>query len=350
MEDFKQKITGFHYGEKSSPLSFLFAVLFFLPSIFYFFIICIKNFLYSVKILKENKVNAFVICVGNLTTGGVGKTPLVIEIANYLSIKGKKVGILSRGYRGKLSSKVPTVIKMPNKILINEPDLIGDEASLISQNVLGASVVICKDRLLGAKLLIEKFGCDTIIMDDGFSNRRIYKNLNIVLVDVKKMFGNRMLLPLGPLREPLFEIKRAQRVVFVNKNNEDCECANKFMSEINIPSLFCRMEKGEIYNIKNGNQINTGAKILAFSGIGSPKQFYDKLGGFEIKKTISFDDHFEYTQKTVDMINSEAKNLNADYIVTTEKDMVKIINFKGIDNFYALKLKPKLNLEELLSE
>ena len=343
MNDFKKTVTDFHYGK----FSLLFSCLFFVPSLGYNFVINTKNFLYSIGILKEQKINARVICVGNLTTGGVGKTPVVVELANYLANKGEKVCILSRGYGGKLGKKEPSLIRNYDEILINNVSLTGDEVNLISQNVK-CPVVISKNRLEGAKFASANLKCSTIIMDDGFSNRKLFKDLNILLFDTKKLTGNGLCLPMGPLREPVSEIKRAQKVLFINKNNEESGKLDKFIEKLKIPYSTCFMNDDKIYNIESGKEIGDIKNIIAFSAIGSPEQFYKKLGAFNLKETISLNDHFEYNQETIDKINSIAKKNEADAIITTEKDAVKIKNLKGVENIYALKLKPVLDFDFLL--
>lgn len=344
MNDFKKNITDFHYGKKSTLLS----LLFFIPACIYFAIISIKNFLYRINILKEKKAKPYIICIGNLTTGGVGKTPIVIEIANYLQNMGKNVCILSRGYGGKIDNSKPILVK-DEKILIDNANLVGDEVNLISKNVKCA-VVVCKNRLEGANFAYEKLKSEIVVMDDGFSNRKIKKDLNILLFDTKKLTGNGFCLPLGPLREPLSETKRADKILFIDKNNKKNEKLDNFTSKLKIPYSVCKMENDKIYNIKTGEVLSESKDIIAFSGIGSPEQFYEKLNNFNLKDTISFNDHVEYNQKTIDEIVEQAKKMNAKYILTTEKDMVKLLKFKNIENIYVLKLKPKLNFDEILKE
>lgn len=341
--DIKKKITDFHYGKKSVLLT----VLFILPTVFYFLFINLKNFLYKINFLKEQIVEPFIICVGNLTTGGVGKTPVVIELANFLAEKNLRVAILSRGYQGKLDNKKVNLIKNFDEILIDNPILSGDEVSLISKKIKNVVVVTSSDRVKAAKYLKENFDIQVIIMDDGFSNRKIKKNLSLLLIDSKNAFGNGFCLPMGPLREPLIEIKRADKIIVVQKGGSGE--INPYITK-NIKDFeICKMAKGEIYNIKTGEIIDE-KQVLAFSGIGAPDKFYSILDNLEIKKTISFDDHFEYNQKTVDIINEELKRLNLKAAITTEKDMVKLLKFQNVDNFYALKLKPLIDFNKILDD
>ena len=343
MGDLNKKITDFHYGKKSP----LFSLLFFLPSVFYKFGINLKNFLYDKNFLVEEKVNAYVICVGNLTTGGVGKTPVVIEIANYLASLNKKVVILSRGYGGTLDKKMTHLIKTYNEILIDDPKLSGDEVNLISHLTNNVAIITSTDRVKGAKFAIEKLDADIILMDDGFSNRKIYKDLNLILIDEFKMFGNGKVLPLGPLREPIFELKRANKILFINKNGIKNRKFNDFLERLKKPYAFCKMTLSEPYNIQT-QEILEDDDVIAFSGIGQPTQFYSSLAEkFNLKGVMSFNDHFEYNQKVIDEINSKMVECNAKVIITTEKDMVKIKKFDNIDKIFAVRLKANLNVEEL---
>ena len=341
----KKKITDFHYGKKNI---FLF-LLFFVPAVFYYFVISVKNFLYKIKFLKETKTKPFVICVGNLTTGGVGKTPVVIELANYLSLKGFKTVVLSRGYGGKLNKKKVNLIRNYNEILINDSVLTGDEADLISKKISNAALITTSDRVKGANYASDILKSDVVIMDDGFSNRKIYKDLNILLTDSKKAFGNGFCLPLGPLREPVSEIKRADKIIVVEKGESGALCGS-LKSILKTENFYiCKMKNNGIYNIKTKNKL-TEKKIIAFSAIGQPEQFYALLKDFEVKNTISFDDHFNYNQKTVDEINRTMKESSAKAAVTTEKDKVKLLRFNQIENFYALELSSSINLDELLKD
>jgi len=344
MFDFKKKITDIHYGEKP----FWFSALFLIPACVYFLAVSLKNCSYIVKFRKEKKVKPYVICVGNITTGGVGKTPIVMEIANNLTNKGKRVCVLSRGYGGKLSGRKPVLVRDYEKIILDDPFLVGDEVNLVSKNV-NCPVIICKNRVAAANYAYEKLNTEIIVMDDGFSHRKIHRDLNIIVWDAKKLYGNGSMLPLGPLREPLSEVWRADKIIFVDKNNEINKKLKEYALSLRLPYFICKMDNGEIYNI-NGEHLNAGANVLAFSGIGSPEQFYKKLNDFNVVKTISFDDHYKYSQKNVNDIIAAADKCGADAIITTEKDMVKISRFQNVEKIYALKLKPALDIEGVLKE
>lgn len=334
----KTKITKIHYNKNAQGS--LFKVLKFCSG-FYAAASLIKNFLYDEGILKSQKVNAFVISIGNITTGGVGKTPVVSEIAKYFLTRGEKVAIISRGYGGALSNKQINVISDGKNIYYNAK-LAGDEPFWLAQNAKGAVVITSKNRVAASKFAIEKFGVKRIILDDGLQHRKLHRDMDIMLIDSEKRFGNANLLPAGPLREGKEAFQRINRVVVVSKNTEH-EKAEKFAATITkklkVKTSLCRIEPDFIYNINNEDKLDNGEQIVALSAIGQPEQFYKFLSNFTISKKITFDDHHSYSLSDVEGIEEP--------IVTTEKDAVKLKDF-GLDNIYALKLKTKVNVEELL--
>ena len=334
----KTKITEIHYNKNAKGV--LFAVLKFC-SLFYGVGSSLKNLLYDKKILFPKKVEAFVISIGNVTTGGVGKTPVVAEFAKYLMEQGNKVAIVSRGYGGKLSNKKVNVISDGGKIYY-EAYLAGDEPYWLSVNT-NAIVITTKDRFSGAKYAIENYNANYIILDDGFQHRKLHRDLDIVLVDSEKGFGNGNLLPAGPLREGQEAFGRIDRLIVVSKNVEHsrAEKMAKIMSKRNsAPSVVCYSEPECVYNVKNGEYLQKGAEITALCAIGQPEQFFKFLKDYTITNQITFDDHHQYSLE--DVVNI------AGSIVVTEKDAVKLQKF-GLDNVYALKLKTSIDVGEVLN-
>lgn len=335
--NFKTEITKIHYDKTAKGL---FVKLLEFGSIFYGIGSGLKNKLYDNGLLKPKKVNAFVISVGNITTGGVGKTPVVSEIAKYLIQNGEKVAIISRGYGGKLSNKNINVISDGEKIFYNAK-LAGDEPFWLAQNSKGVIVITTKNRYEGAKFAVEKFGATKIILDDGFQHRKLYRNLDIVLMDSKMVFGNEKLLPAGPLREGMEAFSRIDRLVVVSKDidHSRAEKLTKIMSKkMKVKTTVCNTEPDYVYNIKTGEKLADNSEITAICAIGQPKQFYQFLNNYKIKQTIDFDDHHIYTEE----------ELPDGIIVTTEKDAVKMKDFTRNDIF-ALKLKTSVDVNELLN-
>lgn len=336
----KTEITNIHYNKNASGLLVRFLEF---CSIFYGIGSGLKNQLYDRRILKPKEVQAYVISVGNITTGGVGKTPVVSEIAKYLITKGEKVAIISRGYGGKLSNKNINIISDGKDIFYNA-QLAGDEPYWLAENTKGAYVITCKNRYKACECAIKNYAVTKIILDDGFQHRKLHRDLDIVLMDSEKGFGNEKLLPAGPLREGTESFKRISKMVIVSKNIDHTR-AEKIVKitakRMKIPTYICKTEPDYIYNIKTGERLPLESEVTAICAIGQPGQFFDFLKDYKLKEMIPFDDHHQYKIEDIENIKGN--------IVTTEKDAVKLKNFDK-DNIYALKLKTIINVEELLSE
>lgn len=333
----KTEITKIHYNKNAK--GFLVKLLEF-ASIFYGLGSGLKNKLYDKNIIKPKKVDAFVISIGNISTGGVGKTPIVAQIANYLTSNGEKVAIISRGYGGKLSNNNINVISDGKNIFYNAK-LAGDEPFWLAQNAGKTIVITTKNRYKGAKYAVENFGASKIILDDGFQHRKLHRDLDIVLMDSKMGFGNEKLLPAGPLREGMEAFSRIDKFVIVSKDTEHsrAEKLAKIMAKkMKIETFICYTEPDFVYNIKTGEKLPERTEAVALCAIGQPKQFYDFLNNYKISQTIDFDDHHGYTEK----------ELPAGIIITTEKDAVKMKDFQRNDIF-ALKLKTIIDVKNLLS-
>lgn len=356
----KTEISKIHYDKKAKGV--LFNALKF-SSIFYGIGSGLKNKLYDKGILKPKKVDAYVISVGNLTTGGVGKTPVVAQLANYIAAQGERVAIVSRGYGSKLSKthKVGWDCYPDNINLISDgekifykADLAGDEPHWLAENT-NAVVITSPSRYQGAKLAVEKFGATKIILDDGFQHRKLHRDLDIVLIDSEKGFGNENLLPAGPLREGLEAFSRIDKLVVVSKNFDHTRAEKyaKIMGKkLKKDTAVCYTEPDFLYNIFDKEEHvgwdchpTDNKELIAFSAIGQPQQFYAFLKSLNVVKTVDFDDHHSYSQKDVD----ELLSLGVKTFITTEKDAGKLMNldFKGA-KVYALKLKTTLDIEGLL--
>ncbi len=348
------KIQDIHYSRQKP--SFCLGVCLGVGEFFYKNIINFKNFLYEKNILKEKKVGAYVICVGNLTTGGVGKTPIVAKLANELS-EQKPVAIISRGYGAKISNKIPTIIKDFKEIKFKDGTLCADEPFQLAKKVKDNVIVItCSDRKKSAELAIVKFGIQTIIMDDGFSNRKIKKDKQIIVIDSKMRFGNNHLLPKGPLREPINEIKRADEIILVDKGDENINDAILWAKQFKKPAKVCKMQPKRIYNLKTkadvifNKPINTNKnsdfkpKALAFCAIGQPKQFFDFAKKYyEIVETVEFDDHHKYDKNDIKRLELLADENGVNIFIATQKDETKLLPLISDSSGYCYNV---LELEE----
>ena len=303
-------------------------------SIFYFLAYKTRLLLYKLGLLKIKKVASIVISIGNITCGGTGKTPLTIEIAKYLTNKGFKVGVLSRGYKREIpdSKNKENILVSDGEEILADSERSGDEPYLIAKSVPKAIVLSGRDRIKTAESAI-KLGAQILILDDGFQYLTLHRNENILILDTEKPFDNGYLLPAGELRELPDSIKRATSIVLSNSNNALLKAETlKKIKQHTSNKLIAEMSY-KIKNLKGINIVKTinpyelkNKKIIAFSGIGNPKSFSDSLIEAElnlVEHTI-FADHHDYKFEDISRIIGVAQKHNVEDIITTEKDTVKI--------------------------
>jgi len=294
-------------------------------------IVALRNQLFDRGILKQVKLSCPVISIGNITAGGTGKTPMTILTANGLKAHGFRPAVLSRGYGGRLTTS-GNVVSAGARTLLS-PEEAGDEPVLIAGAAPGIPVLTGPDRGVSGRLAIEKFGADVLVLDDAFQHRQLFRDVNIVLFDEDRPFGNGRLLPAGPLREPPTALNRAD--IIVETGIARGEKGRKKPARHNkIPSFRARYQPLDIIQ-GNDHQILPpealqGKKIYAFTGIAGPNKFRATLEelGATIIKFLAFPDHYFYKQDDVQAITGEAKALNAEMVITTEKDGVKLLNYQ----------------------
>ena len=316
---------------------------------------------YKTGYKKPTKVDAYVISIGNITTGGTGKTPVCVALANYFSeTLNKKTAILSRGYGGKLANSKVNIISDGENIFFSA-HMSGDEPYWLAYNAQKTSVLTCKNRIEAAQIAIAEQKAEVLLLDDGFQHLKLHRDFNIMLVDGNLKFGNGNLLPQGPLREPLKEINRADCILVMNKRSldkkaiENCEnFAQKLAEKYNKKTVVCNFAPVGIFNLNDNSKLFSPKKVYAFAGIGQPKFFFEylKKQDFELAKERMFEDHHLYTIDDIKNILAEAKKMDVNAIVTTEKDAVKIKalldkNPSDID-FYALKLGLDIDIANIL--
>jgi len=247
---------------------------------------------------KPYRAQAKVICVGNLTAGGSGKTPVALAIAGLLRAKGQKVFFLTRGYGG--SEAGPAEVKPGDRA-----EQMGDEALLLSQ---AAPTIVARDRARGAALAGAR-GADVIVMDDGHQNFAVAKDLSIVVVDGESGFGNGRMIPAGPLRESVRQgLKRADAVIVMGRGNPDLEGYQG-------PLLNARL-------VPEGDFLQ-GKRVFAFAGIGRPEKFVAtlKAAGALVMATQFFADHHPFQPGEIAALRARAGGAQ---LVTTEKDFVRL--------------------------
>ncbi|PIQ90086.1 MAG: tetraacyldisaccharide 4'-kinase [Candidatus Omnitrophica bacterium CG11_big_fil_rev_8_21_14_0_20_41_12] len=293
--------------------------------------------------IKPARLGAKVISVGNITLGGTGKTTFVEYLSGLLSLQGAKVAVLSRGYRR-------DVAKFGARS-------IGDEPAMLQKKLPGVHVVVDKNRIKAAFKAIRDYAAQILILDDGLQQWRIFKDLEIVMIDAANPFGNHRLLPAGLLREPLNALKRADIFVLtqVGSCQDTVELTDRLrhlnskaliIESIHQPDGFSGVFDA---NESLGIDVLKGGKVLIFSGIGNPQGFENSVTGLGINiiKSIRFADHHDYTQVDIDRIIDEALRMNADAVITTHKDAVKIseLQVKGA-GILALNIKLKITKNE----
>ncbi|EJF90778.1 tetraacyldisaccharide 4'-kinase [Bartonella tamiae] len=254
------------------------------------------------------KIDLPVLCVGNFTLGGAGKTPVAIALAQCATTMGLKPGIISRGYGRK-----NTQTRLVNS-LQDTAHSVGDEPLLLAQY---APVAVSKNRLDGAKLL-QNHGCNFIIMDDGFQSRRIFIDYALLVVDGIRGFGNGAVFPAGPLRAPLKSQLNYTDSIVTLTNEKNTLSEPLLDPKILIPLYQARLKPSATASVENQN-------FLAFAGIGNPEKFFrsiEELGGHIIQKHVFADHHF-YTQVEIDRLSHLATKNNL-LLATTLKDYMRL--------------------------
>ena len=348
-------IFGERRGKKAALLR---GVLFGLSKVF-LIIVKGRRWLYEARIIRDHPLGVQVITVGNLTVGGTGKTPVVEKFARVLTDQGRKVAILSRGYRSKpppltqrwknkllLQDEIvpPRVVSDGKSLLLNSEDA-GDEPYMLASNLKDVVVLTDKDRVKSGRYAIEQFGCDTLLLDDGFQYWKLAgRRRDIVLVDAQKPFGNEHLLPRGTLREPPEHIRRAD-TIFITKSDGETAGLRARIRKHNpsagiIECVHWPLFFEDVFNPEQREQIGwlKGKKVATLSGIAQPESFEQSLlqQGAELVYTKRFADHHRFNQQEILNTINRAKKRRADVILTTQKDAVRFpkIDRRDLPIFY----------------
>jgi tetraacyldisaccharide 4'-kinase len=308
-------------------------------------IIKARRFLYNVRILRDSTLGVQVIAVGNLTVGGTGKTPVVEKFASALRDQGRSVAILSRGYRSKpqpihqwLINKIllredttPPRVVSDGRSLLLDSEMAGDEPYMLASNLKDVIVLVDKDRVKSGRYAIEKYGCDTLLLDDGFQYWKLRgRRHDVVLVDRQSPFGNERLLPRGTLREPPSHLARANWI-FITKSDGKTDELRRRIAEINPGAGIIECIHHPLYleDVFTGNRVGLeffkGRKVSALSGIAQPESFEESLVqlGAELVYSRKFADHHRFTQLEVIKVINRSKKKLAEAIITTQKDAVR---------------------------
>ncbi|MBI4685425.1 MAG: tetraacyldisaccharide 4'-kinase [Nitrospirae bacterium] len=306
---------------------------------------------YSLK--NQKKLPHKVISIGNITTGGTGKTPAVIAVAEEAKRRGFNPVILTRGYKGK--AEPPCFVEL----LADSYQLTakyGDEPVLMTEKLKDVLIVKCKDRYKGGMFALKQLKAVSLklsakmlfILDDGFQHWRLFRDKDVLLIDSENPFTNKRLLPMGLLREPLKEIRRADIIVLTKTSNSQSEASN-LIEEIkkynSMASIFFAEHKPSGFTKPSGEtrpvEWAAGKNLFAFCGIGNPESFRKTVisTGANLRCMKTYRDHYRYAQGDIENIVIEAHKNNADLIVTTEKDMVRLRGLNIPKNLIALAIE-----------
>ena len=305
---------------------------------------------YELGLKRRFKAPCLVIGVGNLTVGGTGKTPFVIMLAELLTAQGMKVAVSCSGYGGKAWKE--TTLLEPNQKL--PPEIIGEEPLLIRNALPDIPIVIGQKRVPAVKAAYERWKPDVIILDDGFQHLPLARDIDIVLMDANKPFGNGFTLPAGTLREPISGLHRASAIVLTSQ--QDC-VSEPIIHSFNpkLPVFKAYRGVNQLWEARSGtvNELERleESGIIAVSAIGDPSSFENtlKVLGANLLEVVRKRDHYAYTAADMSQIEAIAQRRNADAIVTTEKDYVKLQPFvlKAGIPIFILKVKMRLESESL---
>ncbi|NLE66864.1 MAG: tetraacyldisaccharide 4'-kinase [Lentisphaerae bacterium] len=357
---------GVIYGGSNSRLARVMRKVFGGLSYVFAGVVTLRHFLYAKGFFRHHTLGCQVISIGNLTVGGTGKTPVVEVFARALQREGRKVAILSRGYKkvehgfwkktldgitGRARRRPPRVVSNGRELLLDS-SMSGDEPYMLASNLRDVVILVDKNRVKSGRYAIDKTRCDTLILDDGFQYLALKHRVEIVLVDCTNPFSNGYMLPRGLLREPAMNIRRAD-FIFITKSDGGAKSAElkerlrrmnpraEISECLHKPQYLCNVYAAERREL----DFLRGQRVAVVSGIASPDGFEGELRqlGAEIVYCRRFADHHRYTQQEViDLINA-ARRGGAAMIVTTEKDAVRFPKIERLDvPVYFLRVEVQL--------
>jgi tetraacyldisaccharide 4'-kinase len=304
-------------------------IFFYLLSLPYGGAVRTRNRLFDNGFLKQQRIGCPVISVGNLTVGGTGKTPMVILLAGMLKDRGLRPAVLSRGYGGKSTADV--LVVSDGRQVFAGPDQAGDEPVLIARRLKDVPVLAGPKRAVTGQYALEHFDVDAILLDDGFQHRYLKRDLDIVLLDSRQPLGNGFLLPRGPLRESPSALGRAGVIAFTRAGESEAGSIDERLFGILPGRLVLRTRiRPTSLTAPDGKELPLsslqGKRVFAFSGIAQPDSFRQtikSLGGI-VAGFRAFPDHNGYSSHDLGRIETDAGRAQADILLATEKDLVKI--------------------------
>jgi tetraacyldisaccharide 4'-kinase len=304
----------------------------------------LRRILYKKAFLKSKRLPCPIISIGNITVGGTGKTPMAVYVAQVLKQLGYKVVIISRGYKGK-AEKVGGIVS-DGRALLMTPEIAGDESYMMASRLKDVPVILGKNRFKAGKLAISEFAPDVIVLDDGFQHLKLQRDLDLVLLDYRKPFGNEHLLPRGVMREPASALFCANAIILTRTdtvdNRETSSLPKKLLSYERNKPVYRTFHHPFVYKIINGeksileNNIKEtpifslaslkGRIAFAFSGLADNRNFLRTLKNLKcnVSGYMEFPDHHWYSDRDLKDISAAAKRSMSECLITTEKDFVRI--------------------------
>jgi tetraacyldisaccharide 4'-kinase len=308
-------------------------------------IVQFRIWLYRKRFMRERTLGCLVISIGNLTVGGTGKTPVVEKFARALQAGGRRVAILSRGYKSKklpllrrlwhtLTNRdpyKPRIVSDGRSILLDSR-MAGDEPYMLAVNLKDVIVLVDKDRVASGLYAIDEMGCDTLLLDDGMQFLRLKHRLEIVLIDRQAPFGNEYLLPRGTLREPAGNLRRASYIFITKSTTQGNEDLIKRIRKYNRTAeiIECSHQPQYLEHVMTGEHLPLawlrGRHVGALSAIAAPKSFEGSLMrlGAKVELARQFEDHHRFTDKEITGFLKRCGNRALDAVITTEKDYVRL--------------------------
>ncbi len=325
--------------------------------VIYTFLVYLRNRFYDWGLFNAKEIDAPVMSVGNIQLGGTGKTPFVEYLAKQLIAMGYQAAVLTRGY--KRLGRDTVIIEDQNRDDIS-PAIVGDEPFLLSQNVRGLIIGVDKNRFRAANKIRIKYPNVIFLMDDGFQHRPLKRDLDIVLIDVTRWSSTSFLFPLSNLRDVKSSLKRAHLFVLTRLEGSEKKAKeikggllNRFDGDIIDaevqPKSLISVKGQEISEVKSIKD----KKIAAFCGLANPMQFFSLLSHLagDLCFTKTFGDHYSYQSPDIQDLQNKANKLGVDYVITTQKDAVKMRGIEGVllNNIFYLEMDLKVNNEKILS-
>lgn len=328
-------------------------------------LMAVRHFLYEKGIFRHHTLGCQVISIGNLTVGGTGKTPIVEVFARELQRAGRKVAILSRGYKkvehgfwksaldkitGRERRRPPRVVSNGQELLLDSARS-GDEPYMLASNLPEVIVLVDKDRVKSGRFAVNKFHCDTLILDDGFQYRALKHRVEIVLVDCTNPFSNGYILPRGLLRESIANLRRADFIFITKSTGKDAAALQEQLHALNPRAEIsvCVHRPKRLQNVYSGErqelEFLQGRTVALVSGIASPEGFEKEIRrlGASLGYLKRFADHHRYTQQEIIDIINKSKKQNASALITTEKDAVRFPKIERQDiPVYFLRVEIEL--------